>query len=511
MAELELHLEGDATLCMELRGMATRGAATRQLRLQPRGRPAAEALSPATETAGDRLRARVPLHALLNDRPLRWDVTLRSADGRDEPLRSRARVGERHFFAARLGDHGLSAYLSDSADSLVLYSAPREQHARVMADENAKARFPQWLHELPLREDLVLFESFLGKTYAGNPRYLYEALRLARPDLHCVWAYQGNESIPGDPPRVRRGSAEYYRVLAQAKYRVNNVLFPVHGRKPETVYLQTWHGTPLKRLGYDIQVAGPEADARDNLRGEAGGWSLLLSANPYSTQILTRAFGYDGPVLEAGYPLADALAEPFADDAARATTLAALGLREDRRYLLYAPTWRDDKPIGTWRFEFDLQLDLDRIAAALAPDQVLLLKAHHLVAARLDPARLPANVIDLSHRDDVTELCRIADVLVTDYSSVFFDFAVTGRPILFYCYDLAHYAGQVRGFYLDVPGELPGPVAHDTAELIGQLQSLPRVQAEYAERYAAFRQRFCAHSDGQAARRVIDAVFGGAA
>lgn len=503
LTEFDLRLEGDATLCMELRGVDAR-----QLYLQPRGRPATLALQPPAETSGGALRARVPLHELLDDRPLRWDVSLCSADGRQEPLRGRAPVGERHFFSARLGEHGLSAYLSDSAESLVLYSAPREQHARVMADENAKARYPQWLRELPLREDLVLFESFLGKTYAGNPRYLYEALRLARPDLHCVWAYQGSEMIPGDPPRVRRGSAEYFRLLAQAKYRVNNVLFPVHGRKPETVYLQTWHGTPLKRLGYDIQIAGPEADARNNLRAEARGWSLLLSANPYSTDILPRAFGYDGPVLEAGYPLGDALAKPFADPVERAAALAALGLRQDRHYLLYAPTWRDDKPIGAWRFEFDLQLDLARISAALAPDQVLLLKAHHLVAARLDPARLPANVVDLSHRDDVTELCRISEVLITDYSSVFFDFAVTDRPILFYCYDLAHYAGQVRGFYLDVPGELPGPVAEDTDALIAQLNDLPRIQAAHAERYAAFQKRFCAHRDGGAARRVIDAVFG---
>lgn len=503
LTELDLRLEGDATLCMELRGVAAR-----QLRLQPRGRPATLALQPPAETSGGALRARIPLHALLDDRALRWDVSLCSTDGHQEPLRGRTPSGERHFFSARLGEHGLSAYLSDSAESLVLYSAPREQHARVMADENAKARYPQWLRELPLREDLVLFESFLGKTYAGNPRYLYEALRLARPDLHCVWAYQGSEAIPGDPPRVRRGSAEYFRLLAQAKYRVNNVLFPVHGRKPETIYLQTWHGTPLKRLGYDIEVAGPEADARDNLRAEARGWNLLLSANPYSTDILPRAFGYDGPVLEAGYPLGDALAEPFADPAERAAALAALGLCQDRRYLLYAPTWRDDKPIGAWRFEFDLQLDLAQISAALAPDQVLLLKAHHLVAARLDPTRLPANVVDLSHRDDVTELCRISDVLITDYSSVFFDFAVTGRPILFYCYDLAHYAGQVRGFYLDVPSELPGPVAEDTDALIAQLHDLPRIQAAHAERYASFQRRFCGRHDGGAARRVIDAVFG---
>ncbi len=502
---LDIALEGDATLRLDVRGLAAADA----VRLQPRGRGRDRALLARAEGVGELLRARVPLHELLSGQPLRWDVSLAQGE-RDEPLCSLPQPGERHFFSARLGEHGLSAYLSDSAESLVLYSAPREQHARVMADENARANFPRWLHELPLREDLVLFESFLGKTYAGNPRYLYEALRQARPDLHCVWAYQGHEAIPGDPPRVRRGSAEYYRLLAQAKYRVNNVLFPVHGRKPETVYLQTWHGTPLKRLGYDIDVAGPEADARDNLRREAAGWSLLLSANPYSTDILPRAFGYDGAVLEAGYPLADALRTPFADAAARAAALAALGLPEDRRYLLYAPTWRDDQPLGAWRFGFDLQLDLARISAALASDQVLLLKTHHLVAARLDAARLPPNVIDLSARDDVTELCRIADVLITDYSSVFFDFAVTGRPMLFFCYDLEHYAERIRGFYLDVPGELPGPVSRDTDELIAHLRDLPALGAAYAERYAAFQARFCDQHAGATAR-VIEYAFGAAA
>lgn len=501
-ALVELAVEGE-TLCLALRGIAGLEA----VRLQPRGRPDA-ALSAALQPAGDAWHARLPVAALLAPGPLRWDVSIASAAGEHRPLQAQPTAGERHFFSSRQGEHGLSAYLSDSIGSLVLYSAPGEQHARVMADENARARYPRWLRELPLRHDLVLFESFLGKAYAGNPRYLYEALRVARPDLQCVWAYQGAEAIPGDPPQVRRGSAEYYRLLAQAKYRVNNVLFPVHGRKAETVYLQTWHGTPLKRLGYDIEVAGPEADARDNLRREAEGWSVLLSANAHSTQTLPRAFGYRGPVLEAGYPLADALLTPFADDAARAAALAALGLRADRRYLLYAPTWRDDQQIGAWRFGFDLQLDLARISAALAPDQVLLLKTHHLVATRLQSAGLPANVIDLSARDDATELCRIADVLITDYSSVFFDFAVTGRPILFFCYDLQHYAERVRGFYLDVPGDLPGPVARDTDALVALLQDLPAVAAAHADRYAAFQARYCAAHPG-ATQRVIAEVFGG--
>lgn len=248
----------------------------------------------------------------------------------------------------------------------------------------------------------------------------------------------------------------------------------------------------------------PEADARASFGQESQDWTCLLSANPFTTETLRRAFRYDGPVLEAGYPLVDMLAGPDPD---RDELASQLGLPAGHRFILYAPTWRDHRPAGHWEFDLDLQLDLDAISAALEPDQILLLRAHHLVAAWLDSGALPPNARDVSRVDDVSALCALAEVLVTDYSSVFFDFAVTGRPILFHCYDLEHYADQVRGFYLDVKRDLPGPVARTTQELIGMLRSLSDVQAGFASRYAVFRERFCPLADGSAARRVVDAFF----
>ncbi|MHA6494563.1 CDP-glycerol glycerophosphotransferase family protein [Pseudomonas borbori] len=389
--------------------------------------------------------------------------------------------------------------------SLALYVDAAEVHAGVTASENARFGFSRYLQELPLIENLVLFESFLGKSYSGNPRYIYEALLTLRPDLRCVWAYSGRQTIPGNPQIIQRGSPEYFRLLAQAKYRVNNVLFAGHGKKAETVYLQTWHGTPLKRLSFDIEVSGPEVNARDNFYRESRAWSVLLSENAYSTEVFQRAFRYAGPILELGYPLTDPLLQPQDQPA----LCERLGLPAGMRFILYAPTWRDHKAIGAWQHEFDLQLDLQAFAASLAPDQVLLIKAHHLVSQALDAASLPSNVIDMSHLDDINELCMIADVLITDYSSVFFDFAVTGKPILFYCYDLALYASQIRGFYLDVDTDLPGPVAQTTEQLIALLQDVQGVAQRYASRYTGFRQRFCALNDGQVTRRVIQAVFGG--
>ncbi len=439
----------------------------------------------------------------------RWDVWLDLPGMAAERLKwsmASQPPTQRHLLREQMGEYGFAAYLTESQGSLALYVDLAEKHARVCGQEQAKQDFAHYLVHLPVLDDLVLFESFLGKAYAGNPRYIYEELRIVRPDLRCVWAYQGRTRIPGDPEVVARGSEEYWRLLAQAKYRVNNIRFPAAGKKPETIYLQTWHGTPLKRLSYDITVQGPEVQARDALYDESRSWSLLLSENAYSSTVLARAFRYDGQVLEAGYPLTDALVDT--SDSLKRMRKRALGLPEEKRLVLYAPTWRDDKSTAAWQHQFDLNLDLSLLANALPADMLLLIKAHHLVSERLDQAELPGNVLDFSHIEDINDLCQVADVLVTDYSSVFFDFAVTGRPILFYCYDLDRYASHTRGLYLDVHEELPGPVVQTTDALLDCLRSLDRIQAKYAPRYARFRERFCALNDGTAARRVVQHVFG---
>lgn len=437
----------------------------------------------------------------------RWDLWLEYSDGyRERVLVEEPSTHLRHFFNVVIGNVGCSAYRTDSEHSIALFIDLAERHQEVSASEDARQAYPHYLSALPLIGNLVFFESFLGKAYAGNPRYVYEYLLKTRPDLQFVWAYNGNQTIPGSPQVVRRGSADYYRLLAQAAFRVNNIRFPVTGRKEETIYLQTWHGTPLKRLSFDIAVSGPEVRARDALYDESQDWSLLLSENPYSTEVLARAFRYQGDILEAGYPLTDALINCSAS--LQSDRRRALELPEDKRLVLYAPTWRDDKSYADWQHEFDLNLDLELVASALPADMLLILKAHHLVSERLDQSLLPANVKDLSHVEDINELCQVADVLITDYSSVFFDFAVTGRPILFYCYDLEHYAKHTRGLYLDVYEDLPGPVVRSTSDLLALLNALVSVKHEYAPRYARFRQRFCALNDGSCSRRVVEHVFG---
>ena len=364
-------------------------------------------------------------------------------------------------------------------------------------------RFPG-LRQLPsvLRrpdDGLVLFESWRGK-YADNPRAIAERLHERRPELHQIWVVDepAEPLLPAWATPVRPGSRAYLAALGRARHVVANTHLPRYFRKrPGSVYVQTWHGTPLKRIGGDIPPQGAlGARYLDLMRNDVGKWDLLLSPNAFSTPIFRAAFAYDGPIVESGYPRNDLLASPAAADVRR-TVRSALGLADGTLAILYAPTWRDGVP-------FTMELDLERLAARLGGDHVVLVRLHPTVAAGVPPA---PNALDVSGHEDIRELYLAADVLVTDYSSAMFDFAVTGKPMLFYTYDLAAYRDEIRGFYFDFEQDAPGPLLADSDEVAEALADLDRVASAHAAAYAAFAERFCALEDGAAADRVVETVF----
>jgi CDP-glycerol glycerophosphotransferase len=218
---------------------------------------------------------------------------------------------------------------------------------------------------------------------------------------------------------------------------------------------------------------------------------------------MRRAFRYDGEMLESGYPRNDLLARP---DAARATRVRTLlGIPEGKKVVLYAPTWRDDQArAGGYRME--LQLDLDAARQALGDDHVLLVRGHFNLGGGIEGAD-GEFTIDVSRYPDIAELYLIADVMITDYSSVMFDYAVTGRPQLFFTYDLERYRDQLRGFYFDFEAEAPGPLCHTSQELIEAIGDAESAAPGYQERYQAFREKFCAWDDGHAAARAVDRML----
>lgn len=356
------------------------------------------------------------------------------------------------------------------------------------------------------RLDVVLFECFAGRTVGDSPLAICRELRERRPDLERVWSVEDRSAAtPAGTRTVVRWSREWYELLARAKYLVNNNNFPAFFAKAQgQIHLQTWHGTPLKKIGHDIHDAG--LMSRSYMRmmeAEAGSWDFLVSPSPYCSQIFPGAFGYDGPLLEVGYPRNDVLLAADRGDS-RARVRKGLGLSPDQRVILYAPTWRENVRDGGHPAKV-LYMDVEAVVRQV-PDAVVLVRGHANTAASASAAH--AGVVDVTLYPDVADLFLAADVLVTDYSSVMFDFAVLDRPIHLLAPDLDDYRDRVRGFYVDLDEVAPGSVHRETGSLIAALVGGDDVR--WALRRAAFRDRFAPLDDGSAAARVVDAVFGSA-
>ncbi|CAM5472317.1 CDP-glycerol:glycerophosphate glycerophosphotransferase OS=Streptomyces alboniger OX=132473 GN=CP975_13545 PE=3 SV=1 [Streptomyces alboniger] len=391
-------------------------------------------------------------------------------------------------------------------------------HSELRPDERSRYRqtrlrteaYPAARHE-PLRE-AVLYDVFGGRMYGDSPRALHEEMvRRALPVEHLWVVKDGQCEVPETARPVRVHSPEYYEAMARSRYLVGNTHFPrwLERREGQQV-IQTWHGTPLKRIGFDFDndhFASTQYLA--DLDRERHQWTMLLSPNRFSTPILRGAFRFGGDVegelLEAGYPRNDVLLAP--DRAERAAEVRrTLGLPEGKKVVLYAPTWREDKQRHRGGFLLDLRVDLEKARAELGDDHVLLVRPHAHVVEPV-PGAGDGFVWDVAGYPDIMELLLIADVLVTDYSSVMFDFAVTGRPMLFFTYDLEHYRDRLRGFYFDFERRAPGPLLPTSDELIAALKDVGAASGPYEEAYEAFRAEFCGLDDGLAARRVVDRML----
>lgn len=351
----------------------------------------------------------------------------------------------------------------------------------------------------------ILFNSFNGQ-FSDSPRAIYEELARRGPHPGAVWVGERGGRAP-EPRTVPFYSWPYYLEAGRAGYIVSNLQMPTNFHKRASVtYLQTWHGTPLKRIGFDNPRWAANPSGLKDMARDCKRWDYLISQNAFSTEIFRRAFRFDGEILETGYPRNDVLNAPERGEI-RTRVRRRLGLKDGERAILYAPTWRDNLVASRGPASFSLALDVPGLAGQLGDGYALLLRLHHKVArgAADTSGSFARNVTD---HPDIRELYLAADVLVTDYSSAMFDFAVTGKPVLFYTYDLAEYRDEFRGFYFDLEAEAPGPLCRTTTELADALSDLDRVSADYAENYARFRKKFCSLDDGTAARRVADRVFG---
>lgn len=353
----------------------------------------------------------------------------------------------------------------------------------------------------------VLFESFGGRGISDSPKALDAVLAATRPDLERFWTVRDHTvAVPAGATPVLMYSQAWYRALATSQLLVNNNNFPPAFRKQEgQTYVQTWHGTPLKRVGNDVPAANLSLSYRKLMQREAEEyWDVLLAQGPWAGETLASAFGYTGQVLDQGYPRNDALLAPTAEDR-REAVRRHFGISQDQLVVLYAPTWRDNSKAANGRYLQPEHLRQQDLFRAFGFGAVMLLRGHVNNAGSGD-AKRGKNMIDVSSHPDINDLFLAADVLVTDYSSAQFDFVNTGKPVIYLAPDLDEYRDTVRGFYFDLETVAPGPVVRTSEEVVDLLADLGAMSSLYLERYKSFKERFAGADDGAAAMRVIDAL-----
>ncbi|MET7749406.1 bifunctional glycosyltransferase family 2 protein/CDP-glycerol:glycerophosphate glycerophosphotransferase [Micromonospora sp. NPDC005367] len=372
---------------------------------------------------------------------------------------------------------------------------------KVRLRSRLRMRYYRYHVRRPMDENLAVFSMYWGKGYGCNPRAVYEKMTELAPGVRGVWEVKrGQErSVPPGVETVTIGTLPHYRALARAKYLVSNVNYPGWVRKrPGAVHLSTNHGTPVKAMGVD-QLKFPAGIRGMNmswLLKRCDRWTYSISPNAYTTEIWERAYPCGYETLEVGYPRNDVLANATEQDVAEARE--RLGLKPGQLAVAYLPTYRD------YEFGSDALLNVGRFADQLSPETVLLVRVHHF--DRTIVAGDHPRVIDVCDHPRVEDIYLAADVLITDYSSVMFDYAVLDRPLVIFAADWETYRAN-RGAYLDVFAEGPGAAARTEEELVELFRSGAVFGEQATVARKVFRERFCYLDDGHASERVVRRVF----
>ena len=362
----------------------------------------------------------------------------------------------------------------------------------------------------------IIFESFMGRQYSCSPKAIYLEL-INNPkykDYRFIWAF----NKPGDfeflannknTIIVKYGSKKYYKEYSKCKYWITNSRIPeVIIKKKEQVYIQCWHGTPLKKLGFDIEVTGGNAmnsikDIQRKYLTDSKKYSYMVSPSRFCTEKFTSSFRLkDSNIIkEVGYPRNDFLINYKKTDVIRIKR--ELKIPKDKKVILYAPTWRDNQHEAGLGYTYSLNVDFDKLKKEFGKEYIILFRTHYFVANSIDLKKYKDFVINVSNYGDVNDLYIVSDILITDYSSVFFDFANLKRPIMFYMYDYEEYKNKLRDFYIGF-NELPGPIVEKEEDLIKEIKQIDAYDKKYKEKYQKFNNKYNYLDDGNASKRLIE-------
>lgn len=371
-----------------------------------------------------------------------------------------------------------------------------------------------------MNDKVIFFEAFGGRNYTCSPKAIYEKMLTMKEfkDFKFVWAFvdPSKHEVLNDKRLtiVKTNSKDYYKYLSIAKYWiVNSIIDEGIIKKKNQVYVQCWHGTPLKKLRYDIEVNGAVLNTIEEIRKrndrDAKKFDYFISPSKYCTEKFISAFnlkalGKENIIIEKGYPRNDFLFNKTKKDID--SIKKKLGLPLDKKVIFYLPTFRDNQHTSGVGYTYNLAIDFDSLKKKFSRDYVILFSPHYFIANSIDLSKYKGFVFNVARYDEINELYLVSDIIMTDYSSVFFDFANLKRPMLFYMYDFDDYQNNLRDFYISLD-ELPGPIAKTQEELENNLKNIDSIFKNYKKKYEKFNKKYNYLDDGNASERVIKIIF----
>lgn len=370
-------------------------------------------------------------------------------------------------------------------------------------------------------DKLILFSTFNGKSYSDSPKaiYLYLLSNDKYKDYKFIWTFKEPEDYRfleknKNTSIVKQGTKEYEKCMQKAKYWIFNYRVADHQYpKKNQIYVQCWHGTPLKKLGYDLEntenVLNSKKEIRFKYKTDAKKINYFLSPSKFATEKFISAWNLkeikkEGCIIEEGYPRNDFLYNYTKRDVSKIKE--KLNINDiKKKVILYAPTWRDNQHQSGVGYTYKTEIDFEKLQKELGQDYIILFRAHYLVANEFGFEKFKGFIYDVSKFDDINELYIVSDMLITDYSSVFFDYANLKRPIIFYMYDFEQYKDSIRGFYIDLK-KLPGSITKTEDELIKEIKKMNN-SFKYNKIYEEFNKKYNYLDDGKATERVINKIL----
>ena len=412
----------------------------------------------------------------------------------------------------------IKKYIYDLAKRNVVF----RKMSRFILKAYHKIKYIKYYFTIKTDDKVVIFETFNGRSFSDSPKYLYlEMLNNKKyKDYKFIWAFNDPESktnlfkelVNERTTIVKTNTNSYLKSYAKAKYWiVNSKLNERLIKKKGQICCQCWHGTPLKRLGFDILKEKGNAlntvkEIKEKYYNDAKVYDYMLSPSKFCSEALTSAFALkslnkENIIVEKGYPRNDFLFKYTEDDVLKIKK--SIGIDTDKKIILYAPTWRDNSYVSAG-YTFELKANFRKWKEILGEDTIVVFKPHYLIINTFkDDPELDGFLYSIPAQEEINELYVISDVLITDYSSVFFDYAILNRPIYFYMYDLKEYATDLRGFYLDIHKDIPGDIYMDEETM---LMDIKNEIYDYSK-LNDFNLYFNNHEDGNASKRVVDILY----